>query len=95
MINKISSINRRKSKLSTFSIFHWFYSSIAIILGIASQPRRNRRISTKRCHRRTNKSFKTHTKQKCSQVKEIDIHPDMNFTTNVDFNNICRSSKVN
>jgi len=70
-------MGRRKSKLSTLSIFRWFCKNVAIVFGIIPQSRRNRRILTKRCNRKANVTF-SHKNIK-THIKEI----NMNSKTNV------------
>ncbi|CAF3575734.1 unnamed protein product [Rotaria sp. Silwood1] len=80
-------MSRRKSKLSTFSTLHWFYSTIAFIFGIVPQSfstkRFNRKISN---NRRINKNIKTYRKRKCLQ-----INTNQNTKITNEFNDVCKS----
>ncbi|CAF4377255.1 unnamed protein product [Rotaria sp. Silwood2] len=89
-------MGRRKSKLSTFSTFHWFYSTIAFIFGIVPQSQLSRRISTKQYNRkinssRINKNIKTYRKRKCLQ---IDTNQNANKKNNNEFNDVYRSCEA-
>jgi hypothetical protein len=86
-------MGRRKSKLSTLSIIRWFYKNVAIVLGIIPQSQRRRRILTKRCNRKVNvKLPNKNLREKCSQIKEINMYQNTNSRANDQFNHVCRLS---
>jgi hypothetical protein len=87
-------MGRRKSKLSTLSIFRWFCRNVAIMLGIVPPSRRSRRVFTKRCNRRIVQSNKNIKRQKCFQSNEIDMYQDINSRTDVRFHEVDRQRGI-